>query len=154
TGVPFAPDPGRRCCSLPTSFATIVRSPLSRGIGPPLPSPRRRGPMSRPPMSLHRWFVPVAAFAWGIAAAHPAAGITLKVQPDSALAHGPPYYATLVAANAAAVAGDSVEVTNAGSPYAQTAPLNLVSGVVYRGGFGPRFEGPNVVLYETVLSCH
>lgn len=81
----------------------------------------------------------------------PAAAVTLRVHPDSALALGPPFYATILEANAVATAGDSIEVSNAGSPYIHTSTMFLVSGVVYRGGFGPAFEGPNTVTYETVI---
>lgn len=85
-------------------------------------------------------------------AAAPAADATsLRVHPDSAAAFGPPYYATILAANAVAVAGDTIVVSNAGSPYVQTTTMGLVSGVVYRGGFGPAFEGPNTQTWETVI---
>ncbi len=83
--------------------------------------------------------------------AAPAGAVTYRVHPDSALALGPPYYATVLEANAVATAGDSIEVSNAGSPYIHPTTMFLVSGVVYRGGFGPEFEGPNTVTYETVI---
>ena len=86
-----------------------------------------------------------------LALAAPVAATSLRVHPDSAATFGPPYYATVVEANAVAVAGDSIEVSAAGSPYVHTAFMTLVSGVVYRGGFGPEFEGPNTTLYETTI---
>lgn len=91
------------------------------------------------------------AGAVALAAAGVAHASTLRVHPDSASVVGPPYYATLLEANALATAGDSIEVSNAGSPYIHTAKMDLVSGVIYRGGFGPGFEGPNVELYETTI---
>lgn len=81
----------------------------------------------------------------------PSRATVLRVHPDSALAFGPPYSATLLEANAIAAAGDSILVSVAGSPYIHTAFMTLVNGVVYRGGYGPEFEGPNTTLYETVI---
>ncbi|MFN8177004.1 MAG: right-handed parallel beta-helix repeat-containing protein [bacterium] len=99
---------------------------------------------------------PVAglAFVASLAMAQGAAATTWRVQPDS-VGHGSEYYATVLEANAVAVAGDSIEVSNAAplGTYHQSATLALVDGVVYRGGFGPHFEGPNPVLYETTLKC-
>jgi hypothetical protein len=87
----------------------------------------------------------------GLAGSTEARATALLVHPDSALAFGPPYYATVLEANAVAVAGDTMAVSVAGSPYIHTALMALVNGVVYRGGYGPAFEGPNTTLYETTI---
>ncbi len=81
----------------------------------------------------------------------PAAGsaLTIRVHPDSALAAD--HVATMQEANALVAFGDSIEVSTAGSPYILTEEFPLVDGVVYRGGFGSDFEGPNTSLYETIL---
>lgn len=81
----------------------------------------------------------------------PSFAATHKVHPDSALAFGPPYYATVQEANAVAVDGDSVIVSSAGSPYVFPAPLELVNGVFYRGAFSDDFMPSNTMVDETIL---
>jgi len=92
-----------------------------------------------------------AATALALAAAGPAAALTVRVHPDSAAAGAPGYVATVVEANALVASGDSIEVSSAGSPYVHAAVMTLVDGVTYRGGFGPDFEGPNTTLYDTTI---
>lgn len=90
-----------------------------------------------------------AAGLAALAVAAPASALTLRVHPDSAAVAD--HYATLVEANAAAVSGDTIEVSSAGSPYIQTDVLTMIDGVTYVGGFGPDFEGPDADAYETVI---
>ena len=104
--------------------------------------------------SLSCWFGRLASSGvalLGLVSASTVSAVTLRVHPDSAAVVGYPYFASILAANAVAAPGDSIEVSNAGSPYVHTVTLDLGSGVVYRGGFSTTFEGPNTVLYETVI---
>lgn len=99
------------------------------------------------PAPTHRFALAVVLAVLATAGSAPA--LTLRVHPDSVGAAD--HVATLLEANALAAPGDSIEVSNAGSPYIQTEPFPLLDGVVYRGGFGPDFEGPNTLQFETVV---
>ncbi|MEZ5066579.1 MAG: hypothetical protein R3B81_17755 [bacterium] len=81
----------------------------------------------------------------------PAGAATRFVDPVRAGTVGPPYYATIVEAHALSTSGDTVAVSSSGSPYVHTAVLALNDGVVYQGGYGPDFEGPNPASFETTI---
>jgi Right handed beta helix region len=91
--------------------------------------------------------LPVAALALATPAS--VAALTIRVHPDSVGVAN--HVATILEANAMAAFGDSIEVSSAGSPYIHTDAMTMFDGVVYRGGFGPDFEGPDPDLYETVI---
>lgn len=110
-----------------------------------LPPPRRRL------AGVIRALAPGALILAAALGPDPASALTLRVHPDSAAVPVPNYYATVREANLAAAFGDSIEVSSAGSPYIHTAVMVLKDGVTYRGGFGPDFEGPNSVTYETAI---
>ncbi len=76
-----------------------------------------------------------------LALAPPAAGAEERLVPDQ--------YASIQGAIAAALPGDEVRVSSAGSPYVEF--LVLADGVSVRGGFSPDFSSQNPKLYETVI---
>jgi hypothetical protein len=90
----------------------------------------------------------------GLLAAGSSPAATLKVHPDSVAVDPAVYFPTVHAANDAALAGDSVHVSSQFSPWLLDSTLVLEDDVVYVGGWGPEFEGPDPVTWETVLELN
>ena len=74
----------------------------------------------------------------------PARGATYKVGTDASAD-----FPTITAALAVVVAGDSVLVSELGSPYQER--ITLVGGVVYQGAWNSDFTDQNGLLYETIV---